>query len=92
MESELHDTASLSSELERAQRRRWKSIVIIAAGCGGCGAEPAASDIRFLVQQWLDAPEYREMLLAPHFTHLGFAERVNGQGRKVALAALAVSP
>ena len=64
MESALHDTASLSSELARAQQRRWKSIAIIAAGCGVCGAEPAASDIRFLVQQWLDAPEYRETLLA----------------------------
>jgi uncharacterized protein YkwD len=93
MESELqHDTASLSSELERAQRRRWKSIAIIAAGCGGCGAEPAASDIRFLVQQWLDTPGYRETLLAPRFSHLGFAERVDGQGRKIALAALGVSP
>ena len=92
MESGLHDTASLSSELARAQQRRWKSIAIIAAGCGGCGAEPAASDVRFLVQQWLDAPEYRETLLAPRFSHLGFAERVDGQGRKVALAALGVSP
>jgi hypothetical protein len=41
---------------------------------------------------WLDTPEYRETLLAPRFSHLGFAERVNGQGRKVALAALGVSP
>jgi uncharacterized protein YkwD len=92
MESELHDTASLSSELAMVQQRRWKSIAIIAAGCGGCGAEPAASDVRLLVQQWLDTPEYRETLLAPRFTHLGFTERVNGQGRKVALAALGVSP
>ena len=66
-------------------------MAIIAAGCGGCGAEPAASDVRFLVQQWLDTPEYRETLLAPHFSHFGFAERVNGEGRKVALAALGVS-
>jgi uncharacterized protein YkwD len=92
MESALHGTASLSSELAPAQRRRWKSIAIIAAGCGGCGAEPAAGDVRLLVQQWLDTPEYRETLLAPRFSHLGFAERVNGQGRKVALAALGVSP
>jgi hypothetical protein len=92
MESELHHAASLSSELTPAQRQRWKSIAIIAAGCGGCGAEPATSDIRFLVQQWLDAPEYRETLLAPRFSHFGFAERVNGQGRKIALAALGVSP
>jgi hypothetical protein len=41
---------------------------------------------------WLDTPEYRETLLAPRFSHLGFAERVDGQGRKVALAALGVSP
>ena len=91
MESELHDTASLYSELARAQRRRWKSIAFIAAGCGGCGAEPAASDVRFLVQEWLDTPEYRETLLTPRFSHFGFAERVNGEGRKVALAALGVS-
>jgi uncharacterized protein YkwD len=91
MESELHHAASLSSELAPAQRQRWKAIAIIAAGCGGCGAEPAASDVRFLVQQWLDTPEYRETLLAPHFSHFGFAERVNGEGRKVALAALGVS-
>jgi hypothetical protein len=76
MESALHGTASLYSELARVQRRRWKSIAIIAAGCGGCGAEPAAGDVRFLVQQWLDTPEYRAMLLAPRFSHLGFAERV----------------
>jgi uncharacterized protein YkwD len=92
MESELHHAASLSPELPPATRQRWKSIAIIAAGCGGCSPQPAASDIRFLVQQWLDTPEYRETLLAPRFTHLGFAERVDGQGRKVALAALGVSP
>jgi NADPH-dependent FMN reductase len=62
-----------------AQRRRWKSIAIIAAGSGGCGAEPAAGDVRFLVQQWLDTPEYRAMLLAPRFSHLGFAERVTAK-------------
>jgi hypothetical protein len=44
------------------------------------------------VQQWLDTPGYLETLLAPGFMHLGFAERVNGQGRKIALAALGVSP
>ena len=92
MESELHHAASLSSELAPAQRQRWKSIAIIAAGCGGCGAQPAAGDVRFLVQQWLDTPEYRETLLAPRFSHLGFAERVDGQGRKVALAALGATP
>jgi uncharacterized protein YkwD len=92
MESELHPAASLSSEMASVQRRRSKSIAIIAAGCGGCGAEAAASDVRFLVQQWLDIPEYRETLLAPRFSHFGFAERVDGEGRKVALAALGVSP
>jgi hypothetical protein len=35
---------------------------------------------------------HRESLLAPRFTHLGFAGRVNGEGRKIALAALGVSP
>jgi uncharacterized protein YkwD len=90
MESELHDAASLCSELAPAQRRRWKSVAIIAAGCGGCGSEPAASDVRFLVQEWLDTPEYCETLLAPRFSHLGFAERVDGEGRKIALAALGV--
>ena len=51
----------------------------------------AASDVRFLVQEWLDTPEYRETLLTLRFSHFGFAERVNGEGRKVALAALGVS-
>jgi hypothetical protein len=54
MESALYHAASLSSELSPATLQRRKSIAIIAAGCGGCGAQPAASNIRFLLQQWLD--------------------------------------
>lgn len=66
--------------------RRWLSLRTAAGVCGGCGTEPTAADIRYFTDRWLEAGKYREMMLARDASHLGFAMRASGEGRKTAVA------
>ena len=58
--------------------------------CGGCGTAPTEADLRHFREGWLGSPQYRETLLDPRLTHLGFAMTANGEGAKTALAVLGV--
>ena len=61
---------------------------MLAAACGGCGAEPTDADVRSFVKQWLDNPGNKTMLMKQASTQLGFALAASGKGKKVALAVL----
>ena len=69
-------------------RTDWRSVAVLAAACGGCGAAPTAADVRSFVRQWLDDAGSRGRLTAPDATHLGFSVRANGEGWKAAAATL----
>jgi uncharacterized protein YkwD len=89
---ETFDLASRKDLLEAlpsGDRARWRSISVLEADCGGCGAVPTSADVRFFAQQWLDDPSYKQMLLDARITHIGFAIATNGEGMKVALVVLA---
>lgn len=76
----------LSEVLPRGNGRR---IELMAAACGGCGAEATAEDIEAFVAQWLNTARHRESLLGPSVDGIGFAMRVDGEGRKVGIAIVA---
>lgn len=70
------------------ERARWRSVTVLAAAGGGCGAEPTVADVRAFREQWLDDPGQRGRLLDPDLTHLGFRLAADGEGAKVAIAIL----
>jgi uncharacterized protein YkwD len=74
--------------LPAGERGKWRSLSIIAGACGGCGADPTAADIRFFRDRWLDNPQYKQRLLDPNATAMGFAMRASGSGRKTAVLVL----
>jgi uncharacterized protein YkwD len=86
---DLASSKDLIEALPSSDRARWRSISVLEADCGGCGAVPTSADVRFFAQQWLDDPSYKRMLLDTRFTHIGFAIATNGEGMKVALLLLA---
>ncbi len=81
-----------SSDVQQAladpERDHWTGISTTYGACGACGRAAVAADIRFFMSEWLDRPAYRSLLLDPAATHLAFAIAANGEGRKVALAAV----
>ncbi|MFN7026652.1 MAG: CAP domain-containing protein [Pseudorhizobium sp.] len=76
---------SAASDLDRS---RWKEIATIVGACGGCGREPAPSDVEAFVEDWTNQQAYRRSLLDAGASRLGFAMRANGEGKKVAVAVL----
>jgi uncharacterized protein YkwD len=74
--------------LPAGERGQWRSLSVVAGACGGCGADPTAADIRFFRDQWLDNPQYKQRLLDPNATAIGFAMRASGNGRKYAVLVL----
>ncbi|MBW8640665.1 CAP domain-containing protein [Hoeflea sp. WL0058] len=74
--------------LPHGQAEDWSSLSIMAGACGGCGSRPTAADIRYFVGQWSDDPQDGRTVLDEGATHLGFAMRVDGDGRKIAVAVL----
>lgn len=81
----LGDVANAVPEAERAG---LGGIATAHGACGACGADPTTADIRFFVDSWLERPALRARLLDDGATHLGFGLAANGEGRKVALAAV----
>jgi uncharacterized protein YkwD len=86
---DLASRKNLLDVLPPAERDHWHLITVFSADCGACGTTPTAADVRFFAQQWLDDPSYRQAVLDPSMTHVGFAIATNGQGMKVGLAVLA---
>jgi uncharacterized protein YkwD len=88
------DTAALDvggnlfEALPAGERGKWRSLSVVAGACGGCGAYPTEADIRFFRDQWLDSPQYKQRLLDPNATAMGFAMRADGTGRKTAILVL----
>ena len=72
------------------ERSRWQAVSALSGTCGGCGTAPTAADLRFFREEWLDDPRYRDTLLDPRMTHLGFAMTADGEGAKTAVAVLGV--
>lgn len=75
----------LFAALPQDERGAWSALSVLAAGCGGCGTESTAADVRSFRDQWLDNPQNAGTLLAEQMTHLGFAMEAGGEGRKVAV-------
>lgn len=84
----LNDGNNLFDRLSPKERRKWRSLNILAGACGGCGTEPTEADIEFFTSQWLGSEKYRGMLLDKKSQALGFAIAANGHGKKVAIALL----
>lgn len=78
----------LYEALPENQEDNWAALSVLAASCGGCGTLETAADIRSFREQWLENPQYADTLLDAAFTHLGFAMRTDGEGKKVAVAVL----
>lgn len=74
--------------LPENDRARWASIASVAGACGGCGTEPTRGDPQSFASDWLAEGSYRDTLLDPQATLMGFVLRTDGAGRKVALALL----
>jgi uncharacterized protein YkwD len=81
----LNVGGNLFDALPAGERGKWRSLSVVAGACGGCGAYPAAADIRSFRDQWLDNPQYKTRLLDPNATAMGFAMRADGTGRKTAV-------
>jgi uncharacterized protein YkwD len=72
----------------REHRPAWGSVTAVAGTCTGCGAGPTEADLRFFRERWLGDQRYRDALLDPALTRLGFAVRADGEGAKAAVAML----
>lgn len=79
---------NLFEALPEGERGKWRSLSVVSGACGGCGADPTEADIRFFRDQWLDNPKYKQQLLDPNATAMGFAMQANGSGRKDAVLVL----
>ena len=94
----LPDSDSGSDGLERAndlyarlpegERRHWRSLGVLKAACGGCGARETEADLRFFHRQWIERSGDQRRLLDPGLTHAGFALEPDGSGRKTAILVL----
>lgn len=71
--------------LPAGERGKWRSLAVVAGACGGCGVYPTEADIRSFRDQWLDNPQYKQRLLDPNATSMGFAMQADGSGRKTAV-------
>ena len=76
---------NLFEALPPGERGKWRSLAVVAGACGGCGAHPTATDIRSFRDQWLDNSQYKQRLLDPNATSMGFAMEASGSGRKTAV-------
>lgn len=72
--------------LPEGEGRDWSRIATLAGTCGGCGTGVTRGDVETFVSDWLSDDGYRDRVLDPGMTHLGFVLRSGEEGRKVALA------
>jgi uncharacterized protein YkwD len=84
----LDTGGDLFEAVPTGERGRWRSLYAVSAICGGCGAHPTSADIHFFRDQWLDNPQYKQRLLGPDATAMGFAMQADGSGRKSAVLVL----
>ena len=61
--------------------RQWRRLATASGACGGCGREPARSDVAAFADNWLEDPGIRRSLLDENLTHLGFDITANGRAR-----------
>ncbi|MGE0260963.1 MAG: CAP domain-containing protein, partial [Alphaproteobacteria bacterium] len=88
-DTEALDTGgNLFRALPERERGKWRSLSVVAGACGGCGSYPTAADIRSFRNRWLDEPRYKQRLLDPNATAMGFAMQASGSGRKTAALVL----
>src|SRR3546814_3063136 len=71
------------------ERGRWQALSLLIGECGGCGRDPTDADLRLFAERWLGT-ERPGGLVDPAATHLGFALRSDGNGRKTALAVIGI--
>lgn len=78
----------LYARLPEEERGRWRSLGVLKAACGGCGARETEADLRFFHRQWVKRSGDQRRLLDPGLTHAGFALEADGAGRKTAILVL----
>ena len=78
--------ADLGERLPGRAKAAWGRVSMFAAACGGCGASANATDVERFVNDWVEQPEAARSFLSARASHLGFAIRANGKGRKAAAA------
>lgn len=84
-EFSINQLGDAYAALPNDERDLWSRIATVAGTCGGCGAQVTWGDVWAYISDWLADEGYREILLNPEMTHLGFVTRADGEGRKVAL-------
>lgn len=72
--------------LPQDQRQEWGQLQMLSAACGGCGSEATVQDVNDFVDQWMNSSQHGPVLLDRKVTDIGLAIRVNGEGRKIAIA------
>jgi len=82
----IRQPANLLDLLPSGEKQRWRRLDVLAAACGGCGTQRTKADVTGFAEQWLDNAAYRQRLLEPGTTHLGFHLSADGDGRKRAAA------
>ncbi|BBK35938.1 hypothetical protein STAQ_10160 [Allostella sp. ATCC 35155] len=84
----LERANDLYARLPDGERGRWRSLGVLKAACGGCGARETEADLRFFHRQWHERAGDERRLLDPGLTHAGFAIEADGSGRKTAILVL----
>ncbi|MET4700141.1 uncharacterized protein YkwD [Constrictibacter sp. MBR-5] len=82
----IRQPANLLDLLPAGERQQWRRLDVLAAACGGCGTRRTKADVTGFAEQWLNDSGYRQRLLEPGTTHLGFFLVADGDGRKRAAA------
>ncbi|MCE7029651.1 CAP domain-containing protein [Jiella avicenniae] len=83
--------SDLYAALPEGARRDWRSLRLISAGCGGCGAEITDADLRYFREQWLDNPQFTSAVTNERFDAAGAAFLASGEGAKRAILVLGTS-
>ncbi len=68
----------------------WRRVQVLIAECSGCGTRPHRGDVEAFIDQWLGGSG-AAALLDRSAEQLGFALAADGQGHKVAVAAIGLT-
>jgi uncharacterized protein YkwD len=84
----IEELGDVFAALPNDKPDEWSRIATVAGTCGGCGTQVTRGDVEAHIADWLADEGYRQTLLNPEMSHLGFVVRADGEGRKVSLALL----
>ncbi|MAU97729.1 MAG: hypothetical protein CMP81_17905 [Fulvimarina sp.] len=78
----------LFEALPSGERRNWRSLKVLTAGCGGCGTAITDADLHFFRDQWMQDPQFSAALTSERYGAVGAAFEADGEGGKQALVVL----